>query len=242
MSETTPPETKPARKPATPKAPTVHQAWSDVMGAVRVIEKSERNKAQGFSFRGIDTVVNAVGPQLREHRVVVIPSAEDITQTSYATSKGTQMVNTVVRMRYLIIGPDGSTLEGSAYGEASDAGDKSVSKAESVAWRMFLIQSLAIPTDEPDPDYETHQRNESAVDPAMVAWWNDLAARSGNLPDDQKKKAREWVKEHLPNKSADLTPDLIDTWNDLINDLLAEAHEAQAIPDPEPTPDTEEPY
>lgn len=200
------------------------------MGAVRAIEKSERNKAQGFSFRGIDTVVNAVGPQLREHRCIVLPVADTITQTSYATAKGTQMVNTVVKMLYTIVGPAGDTLHGSAYGEASDAGDKSVSKAESVAWRVFLLQALAIPTDEPDPDYDVHERGEPTVDPRMIDWWNELAQRSANLPDEQKKKAREWVKAKMPNKSADLTDDLVDEWQDLINDLLAEAHEATADP------------
>jgi hypothetical protein len=55
-------------------------------------------------------------------------------------------------------------LTGCAYGEASDAGDKSTPKAMSVAYRTFLLQSLCLPTDEPDPDSETHDRGTADTD------------------------------------------------------------------------------
>jgi len=145
---------------------TVIEAWSAVMEDVQGIRKGERNKQQGFTFRGIDTVMNAVGPVLRKHRVAVVPTPEDITLTTYQTSSGTTMHSAVVKMRYTIHGPAGDTIEGGAYGEAADAGDKAVSKAESVAYRVFLLQGLTIPTDEPDPDAEAHQRASRSSGPA----------------------------------------------------------------------------
>lgn len=143
------------------ETPTVHQAWAEVMGDVQAVRKGERANmpgSGGFNFRGIDAVVNAVGPALRKHGVSVIPEALDIQIERYQTAKGGQMLGAIVKMQYTIHGPAGDSMTGSAYGQAADAGDKAVSKAESVAFRTFLLQSLTIPTDEPDPDYSVHER------------------------------------------------------------------------------------
>lgn len=143
------------------ETPTVHQAWAEVMGDVQAVRKNERASmpgSGGFNFRGIDAVMNAVGPALRKHGVSVIPEALDIQIERYQTAKGGQMLGAIVKMRYTIHGPAGDNMTGSAYGQAADAGDKAVSKAESVAFRTFLLQSLTIPTDEPDPDYNVHER------------------------------------------------------------------------------------
>jgi hypothetical protein len=38
-----------------------------------------------------------------------------------------------------------------------DSGDKAAAKAHSIALRTFLLQVLALPTDEPDPDSFTYE-------------------------------------------------------------------------------------
>jgi len=141
---------------------TVTQAWSKVMGDVQGIGKNDRNDQQRFNFRGIDAVMNAVGPALREHGVSVIPTAHELINDTYSTKSGTVMRNATVRIGWTIIGPLGDTIEGASYGEAADAGDKAVSKAHSVAYRTFLLQALCIPTDEPDPDASSHERSAPA--------------------------------------------------------------------------------
>ena len=55
-----------------------HEALAAVMADVKAVGKSERNAAQGFNFRGIDGVLNAVGPALRKHGVVVAPTVLDV--------------------------------------------------------------------------------------------------------------------------------------------------------------------
>jgi len=144
------------------KVPTVHEAWSAVMADVQGISKRERNEAQRFNFRGIDAVMNAVGPALREHGAMVVPSVREITTESYSTAKGAAMRNALVLIDWTIYGPAGDSFAGSSYGEAADSGDKAVSKAHSVAYRTFLLQALCIPTDEPDPDASSHERAASA--------------------------------------------------------------------------------
>lgn len=47
------------------------------MKEVGAIAKKDKNQAQGFNFRGIDSVVNAVSPALQKHGVIVVPSVED---------------------------------------------------------------------------------------------------------------------------------------------------------------------
>jgi ERF superfamily protein len=139
--------------------PTVYRAWSAVMQSVRAIEKNDRNsQGPGFMFRGIDATMQAVGPALREHGVIVVPTGQDIRTESYATSKGTQMKNVTVTVEYTVYGPGGDSFTGISYGEAADAGDKAVTKAQSVALRTFLLQSLMVPTGDPDPDASTHER------------------------------------------------------------------------------------
>lgn len=138
---------------------TVYEAFSTVMGQVQGIRKGDRNSQQGFNFRGIDAVLNAVGPALREHGVVIVPQARNIEAERYQTAKGGQMKNVTVEMQYTVYGPEGDSFDGSAFGEAADAGDKAVSKAQSVAYRTFLLQSLTVPTDEPDPDASSHERS-----------------------------------------------------------------------------------
>jgi len=167
---------------------TVAAAWSKVMGDVQGIGKRDRNDQQRFNFRGIDAVMNAVGPALREHGVSVIPTVHELINDTYSTKSGTVMRNATVRIGWTIIGPLGDTIEGASYGEAADAGDKAVSKAHSVAYRTFLLQALCIPTDEPDPDASSHERSaappqqgRSPADPDVLAASIDAATDPDEL-------------------------------------------------------------
>lgn len=137
---------------------TVHEALSHVMEDVQAVRKGDLNKQQGYSFRGIDAVVNAVGPALRKHGVVVVPVAEDLKSETYTSKYDTAMRNVTVRVRWVFYGPAGDSIEAVTFGEAADAGDKAVAKAHSVAYRVALLQALCIPTDEPDPDSTAHER------------------------------------------------------------------------------------
>lgn len=142
--------------PDLPDPLTVTAAWSRVMGDVQAVGKDSRNTQQNFNFRGIDAVMNAVGPALRTHGVTVVPThVEVIERRVYDTRSGTAMVGTVVGVGYRIVGPGGDWIDGWSVGEASDSGDKGVTKAMSVAYRTFLLQALCIPTDQPDPDHTT---------------------------------------------------------------------------------------
>ena len=140
--------------------PPVHLAWSNVMDEVRGLAKRDKNTTpgQGYLFRGIDAVMNATGPALRKHRVTIMPYGVKVDRRDVTTSSGKPSRETTVEVTYKITGPQGDTMYGVAPGEAMDFGDKGTAKAMSVAYRVFLLQALTLPTDETDPDAETHER------------------------------------------------------------------------------------
>lgn len=135
---------------------------SRVMNDVNAVKKTDRNTAQNFSFRGIDAVVNAVAPALREHGVIVMPEVLEHTYSTVEVGRNrTQMEHVIVRVKYTFTGTQGDSLSCTVLGEAMDAGDKATPKAMSVAFRIALLQALALPTDEPDPDSYSYERAEA---------------------------------------------------------------------------------
>lgn len=137
---------------------TVHQALSRVMGDVQAVKKDSKNQAQRFNFRGIDAVMNAVGPALRKHGIVILPEDVEVHRSNGVTANGKQTAEVVVKVAYRVYGPAGDSINGKVAAEAMDFGDKAIAKAMSVAFRTFLLQALTIPTDEPDPDSESFER------------------------------------------------------------------------------------
>lgn len=214
---------------------SVYEAWNDVMRDVQAIRKDSRNAQQGFNFRGIDAVMNAVGPALRDHGVTIIPNSVEAKHRDFTTAKGTVMHEAIVTVGYSVIGPDGQGFTGQSVGEAADAGDKATSKAMSVAYRTFLLQALTIPTDEPDPDETITDRG--TPDPYAEQGWDSaeqreaqfgaLAARAKALSDDNpaKDSLRSWLKSNGINPKT-LTSDQANSW-------LASLEEAEEVGAPD---------
>jgi hypothetical protein len=138
-------------------------AWARVMADVQSISKKDRRDDPGghYDFRGVDRVVNAVGPALRRHGVLVLPTkilAKEYGETR--TSKGSVMQECKVTVQWTVIGPGGDTLPPlESAGEATDTQDKSTAKAISVAQRVLFLTSLQIPTQDPETD-RGHERGE----------------------------------------------------------------------------------
>jgi hypothetical protein len=138
----------------------IAQALNEIMKAVGAIAKKDKNTAQGFNFRGIDSVVNAVSPALQKFGVVVVPSVEEYEyQTVEIGRNRTAMGHVRVKVTYTFIGANGDTIKATVVGEAMDSGDKATAKAMSVAFRTALLQSLSLPTDEVDPDAISYERS-----------------------------------------------------------------------------------
>jgi hypothetical protein len=142
--------------------PTIVEALAAVMEDVRAVGKGERNTQQNYNFRGIDAVVNAAGPALRKHGVVVVPLVEDINYRDVQTSTGKASRECTVKVRYRFHGPAGDHIDCVTPGESMDFGDKGAPKAMSVAFRIALLQALCLPTTDTDPDAQQYERGHQA--------------------------------------------------------------------------------
>lgn len=145
---------------------TIVQALAAVMADVREVRKDQTNQHQRFNFRGIDTVMNAVGPAFRKHGVVCLPTKVDHTIASKTVGKNNSLMNFVtVNVEYTLYGPEGDHITGCVSAESFDSGDKGTAKAMSVAYRTFLLQALCLPTDDPDPDHDVYQETRPQAGP-----------------------------------------------------------------------------
>jgi len=157
----------------------IYAALAAVMADVDHVSKRDRNEHQKFLFRGIDAVVNAVGPVLRKHSVVVIPSVKTVHYDVVQTSTGKPASACRIVADYTFYAPDGSSIVTTVAAEAWDNGDKAAPKAMSVAFRTALLQALALPTDEPDPDSQTYER---ASEPKSRAQSRQSSSGTGITP------------------------------------------------------------
>lgn len=123
-----------------------------VMQDVQGLAKKDKNTHQNFNFRGIDAVMNAVGPALRDRGGFIVPQL--VEKQSEIMNGKLNLVRLTVA--FSVYGTEGEPITGTVAAEAFDSGDKATAKAMSVAYRTFLLQLLCLPTDEPDPDTYTY--------------------------------------------------------------------------------------
>lgn len=135
------------------------------------IAKSRRNTQQGFDYRGIDDVYNALAPLMSKHGLVIVPHVTDRTATERTTAKGGTLFHTVLTVTFdFIAAEDGSSVTvGPVLGEAMDSGDKATNKAMSVAYKYAAFQVFCIPLEAADPDADTHQVAPEFVTPEQAA-------------------------------------------------------------------------
>lgn len=129
-----------------------------ILQDIEAIGKNSRNTQQGFDYRGIDDIYNAVNPLLAKHGVFMSAQILEKSREERTTAKGGVLAFTSLRMRYRFTASDGSYVETEVEGEGMDSGDKSSNKAMAVAHKYALLQAFCIPTkDLDDPDAETHE-------------------------------------------------------------------------------------
>jgi hypothetical protein len=136
-----------------------------IMRDIGIIRKTQLFNGGGtrYNFRGIDQVLNAVGPVLRKHGVVIVPEVLTAEYRDVPRKEGGRSHECLVTVRYHWVGPAGDEIVATVAGENLDTSDKATSKAQSVALRTCLLQMLAIPTGDPDPDSVLIERGEQPM-------------------------------------------------------------------------------
>lgn len=123
------------------------------------IAKDSRNSAQGYQFRGIDAVYNALSPLLAEHGLCILPRMLTRICEERQTAKGGTLFYVTVEAEFdFVCADDGSKHTVKTFGEAMDSGDKATNKAMSAAYKYAAFQAFAIPTEgDNDADAHTHE-------------------------------------------------------------------------------------
>lgn len=138
----------------------IYKAIAAVMGelAQSGISKSRKNVQQGYAFRGIDDLYNALAPILSKHGLIILPRVESRECVERLTAKGTALFYVTVAVEYtLVAAEDGSTHVIRTFGEAMDSGDKATNKAMSAALKYACLQTFMVPTEgDNDADLTTH--------------------------------------------------------------------------------------
>lgn len=149
---------------------TVRELLPVISAEVGAVRKGETNRGQGFKFRGIDAVVNAVHPIMARHGVGIVPEVRSVEYENVEVgAKRTVMVSCRIVLAVTFYAGD-SEVTTVVAAESMDAGDKATAKAHSVALRTALLQTLLLPTDEADPDHDLYERRKAEpVDPDMSA-------------------------------------------------------------------------
>lgn len=162
----------PPRKPTegeTPEAQhadttgfTVQHAIAEVMRRLPAIGKGKTAPAAmgGFAYRGIEDMTAVIQPILAEVGLVIVPRAK---MSSILPSPGQKEAfqDVILHVDWLILGPDGSSVEASTVGIGRDHTDKGATKAQTQAFKYLLMDLFCIadPTDDADgADYSAATR------------------------------------------------------------------------------------
>lgn len=151
------------------------------------ISKARKNEQQGYKFRGIDDVYNALAPILAKHGLCVLPRCKSREVVERVNKNGTALFYVTVEAEFdFVCAEDGSKhTVGPMYGEAMDSGDKATNKAMSAAYKYAAMQAFAIPTEgDNDADATTHevQPIKREGQPTSGAWEAvDSATQAGLL-------------------------------------------------------------
>ena len=151
----------------TAKKMSIYEAISRCMEEIGAVGKDAVNKQQGFKYRGIDAVMNAINPALVKNHVFIVPEVLDQQRQERTTNKGAVLIYSICRIKYTFYAEDGSFIEAVTVGEGMDSGDKATNKAMAIAFKYACFQVFCIPTEEmKDPDEETPDRVKPQFTPA----------------------------------------------------------------------------
>lgn len=168
--------------------PKIYAAIAGVISDVGAVGKDKINKQQGFKFRSIDDVYNALHPALAKNKVFIVPKILDQQRHEVGKTKtGATMTLVICKIKFTFYAEDGSSIETIVIGEGLDTGDKGTNKAMAIAYKYACFQVFCIPTEEMiDPDSENVELEESKT---------KSGNRSTAIKEESRKNASEQDKE-----------------------------------------------
>ena len=199
----------------------IYRLIGEAIGKIGAIGKNKKNQQQGFMYRGIDQVYNALNPVISELGIFFVPEVLNMQRDERTNKNGTVLTYTILTMKYTAYAPDGSSVSMTVMGEGMDSGDKGCNKAMSTAMKYAMFQLFCIPTEElKDPDADVYEvlpkganvRPQGAPVQASVAKVDAVPAPA---PQAVKPAANEpeTPGAYIKRRIKEITPDMIDGFN-----------------------------
>lgn len=147
----------------------IFKAINEVMKELEPIAKGRKNEQQGYMFRGVDDVMNALSPLLTKHGIFPsIVDTQDVCKDEVVSAKGTKGYHYVRRYTIRFYATDGSFVDVKSDGEAIDYGDKASNKAASVAYREAMFKTFVIPFENDDIENADHELKPQPAKPVQA--------------------------------------------------------------------------
>jgi hypothetical protein len=211
---------------------TVEARLLKVKDAIGALGKDKQmGQDGGYSYRGIDAILDHAHDALIRWGVVIVPVASDVVYDVRQTRGGNPMTVCLLEVTWGVKGVDGEALEPMPVtrGEATDTSDKATNKAHTAAYKVLLSELFAIPYSEQDPDEERIEQGVSERGPAepwdvdrlaaLTERWENLPADLASKVIDRMRKASNWSGGNEPG-------DWPASFADLFESTVAKAWEA----------------
>lgn len=192
----------------------IYGALAGVIADVGAVAKDKVNKQQGFKFRSIDDVYNALHPALAKNKVVIVPRILERTcEVAGKTQKGTDMIKVVCKIKFNFYAEDGSTVESIIVGEGLDTGDKATNKAMAIAYKYACFQVFCIPTEEMvDPDSECPEMDKGIEKPKGKGKGKAAGQKQKESQNNEKEQENKPDEQSAEAKPTDpITPEMLNT-------------------------------
>jgi hypothetical protein len=173
--------------------PRIHAQIAEIMAAVDAVGKERRNSGQGFQYRGIEDVMDALHPIFAEHKVYILSSVVDQKTEERTTAKGGNLIYRILTVDVsLVSGEDGSRETVRVVGEGMDSGDKAANKAMSTALKYALTQTLILPYGQADGDADSQPpskpKGDAMPDPKLRSAYDGRTLKPGEEPEPPKEE------------------------------------------------------
>jgi len=144
---------------------TLHSKIAAVLKDLGAVSKTGMNQQQGFTYRSMEEITNALHPLLARHGVFIAPTQARYERETRTTARGTLQTYTVVTVKYdVYCSEDDDHITMETLGESADSGDKSIGKAQTYAYKVLLQQLFAICSNErEDPDAYSPEESEEVI-------------------------------------------------------------------------------
>lgn len=157
------------------KPPAVYGAISRVAShfAKAGLAKAATNAVEGYNYRSIDDVMDALSPLLARHRLCVLPKVIERLVSKHRSPTGEILQRVTLKVAFTLSSArDGSTHVVEAYGEALDPSDKATAKAMSAAYKGAMVLVFCMPVrGGDDADSSSHTTRPESHEAEPIQGW-----------------------------------------------------------------------